>query len=84
MNTIQLVGIIAGLLTGISQVPQLIKIIREKKVEGVSIIMIIILMLGLAGWVVYGCMRKDIPIIVTNCFSFLVNSCVLFFRIKYA
>lgn len=84
METMQLVGIVAGLLTGISQVPQLIKIVKEKKVEGVSIIMLIILMAGLAGWVVYGVMSKDIPIIATNSFSFAVNCCVLFFRIRYA
>jgi MtN3 and saliva related transmembrane protein len=64
--------------------PQLIKIIKERKAHDVSIVMLLVLMAGLAMWATYGFMREDWPIIVTNCFSFLLNSVVLFFRIKFS
>ena len=84
MNTTQWIGIAAGILTAVSMLPQLIKIIQERKAHDVSIVMLLVLMAGLAMWAIYGFMREDWPIIVTNCFSFLLNSVVLFFRIKFS
>jgi MtN3 and saliva related transmembrane protein len=84
MNTTQWIGIAAGVLTSVSMLPQLIKIIKERKAHDVSIVMLLVLMAGLAMWATYGFMREDWPIIVTNCFSFLLNSVVLFFRIKFS
>ena len=79
----QVIGIVAGICTGISLLPQLIKIIREKKVEDISWFMLIILMTGLAGWTWYGVLKEDYPIIITNSFSLLVNCMIIFFRFRY-
>lgn len=84
MQIEQIIGIAAGVLTSSSMLPQLIKIIREKKAENVSILMLLILMSGLGLWIAYGWMKKDFPIIATNGFSLLVNIILLLFRIKYA
>lgn len=84
METTQLVGIAAGVLTSVAMLPQLIKIIKEKKAEDVSIVMLLVLISGLILWAVYGFMRDDLPIIVTNCFSVLLNLVVLFCRIKFS
>ena len=77
------IGIGAGIFTGISMLPQLIKIIREKKAENISFFMLVILMLGLAGWVWYGARKQDLPIIFTNAFSFVVNALVVLFSFRY-
>ena len=69
----QVIGIAAGICTGVSLLPQLIKIIKEKKAEDISWIMLFILLTGLAGWVWYGLLKQDYPIIITNSFSILVN-----------
>lgn len=84
MNWTQVVGTVAGILTAVSMVPQLIKIIRKKEAEDVSITMLSVLLMGLALWISYGIIREDWPIIITNCFSFLVNMFTLIFRIKYS
>ena len=80
---IQIIGIGAGILTSVSMLPQLIKTIKEKQAEDLSIIMILVLMSGIGGWIWYGVLRNDMPIVFTNCFSFIINSILLFFRIKY-
>lgn len=80
----QWIGIAAGVLTACSMLPQLVKVIKEKKVEDLSIVMIIVLLAGLMLWVVYGFMRNDAPIIYTNIFSVAVNLALIFFRIKYS
>jgi len=79
----QLIGIIAGICTGISLLPQLIKIIREKKADDISWVMLFILLAGLAGWVWYGILKEDYPIIITNSFSFLVNVAIIFFTMRF-
>ncbi len=84
MQTTQIVGIVAGVLTALCMLPQLIKIIKEKKAEDVSIAMLLLLIAGLGLWVWYGFMREDLPLIVTNCFSVLLNVVVLSLRIKYS
>jgi MtN3 and saliva related transmembrane protein len=83
MDKTQLIGIGAGILTSTAMLPQLIKIIKEKKAENISILMLIILISGLSLWAVYGFMKEDWPIIITNCFSILVNLLMLLFGIKY-
>lgn len=84
MNTIQIIGSTAGILTAISMLPQLIKIIKDKQAKEVSVLMLIVLMSGLALWVVYGVYRDDWPLIITNSFSFSLNLLVLIFRVKYS
>ena len=83
LNFIGVIGIVAGIFTSTSLLPQLIKIIKEKKVEELSAGMFISLMIGIILWVVYGILRDDMPIIITNSFSILLNICILFLRYKY-
>jgi MtN3 and saliva related transmembrane protein len=83
MNWTQIVGLVAGTLTASSLIPQLVKTIREKKAEDVSVGMLIVLMLGVATWVFYGFLRDDMPIIITNSFSLALNITMLFLRFKY-
>ncbi len=75
METI--IGIAAGILTSISMLPQLIKILKEKDVENISPYMITILLSGVSLWVVYGVMLDEWPIILSNAFSVFVNVTLL-------
>jgi MtN3 and saliva related transmembrane protein len=77
------VGIIAGVFTAVSLLPQLIKLIREKKAEDISLFFLIILFFGLGLWIWYGILRDDLPIIATNAFSLLVNLLMIILGIKY-
>jgi Uncharacterized conserved protein len=83
MDKTQILGIVAGICTSVSLVPQLIKIIKSKKADDVALFMLIILLAGQALWIVYGVMKDDIPIIATNSFSVLVNAATLVLRIIY-
>jgi MtN3 and saliva related transmembrane protein len=77
------IGISAGILTAASMVPQVIKMIREKKASQVSIFMILILVTGISLWIWYGILKDDMPIIATNSFSLFVNIVMIICRIKY-
>ncbi|WP_439479905.1 SemiSWEET transporter [Chryseobacterium aquaticum] len=79
-------GIVAGVFTSFSMIPQLIKVIREKNVEDLSLVMILVLITGVSLWVWYGIIRDELPIIISNAFAVLVNLtllvCYFLFRKK--
>ena len=77
------IGIGAGIFTALSLLPQLFKIIKEKKADDISYFMLFILVFGLGGWIWYGMLKKDYPILITNGFSLLVNLLIIGFSIKY-
>jgi MtN3 and saliva related transmembrane protein len=79
----QTIGLTAGVLTASSLFPQLIKIIREKKADDISIPMLLILMTGLSLWIYYGTIISDLPLILTNSFSLCFNLLIIFFKFKY-
>jgi MtN3 and saliva related transmembrane protein len=79
----QIVGIAAGICTSVSLLPQLIKIIRNKKADDISMFYLIILLCGLSLWIWYGFLRDDIPIIATNSFSLTLNIAVIVLGVKY-
>jgi MtN3 and saliva related transmembrane protein len=83
MTLITIIGIAASLLTATSMMPQLIKIIRDKKAESVSIVMLAVLFGGLAMWIWYGILINDFIIVISNSFSILVNITTVFLTIKY-
>ncbi len=84
MNQTQIIGLAAGVFTATSLIPQVIKTMKEKKAENVSLVMLLVLLAGLILWVVYGIKRTDWPIIITNCFSLLVNITMIILRVKYS
>jgi MtN3 and saliva related transmembrane protein len=80
---ITVIGLIAGVLSALSMLPQVIKTLKEKKAENVSPVMLIVLIAGLALWIFYGTLKHDLPIMLTNGFSLLLNLCMLFLKWKY-
>ena len=81
METTTIVGVAASILTGASLLPQLIKVIREKKSSGVSFVMLFVLLAGVSLWVWYGALRSDWIIVVSNSFSAALN--ILIFVMSY-
>ena len=69
----QYVGLVAGILTAASLKPPLVKLIKDKKPNRVPIGMLIVLMCGVVLWIVYGFLKMDWPIIITNALSLLQN-----------
>lgn len=79
----KVVGVVAGIFTGASLLPQVIKMYREKKGSQVSTYMIVILIAGLSLWIWYGFLKEDWPIIVTNVFSLLLNIVMVIMKFVY-
>ncbi|HOZ77267.1 MAG TPA: SemiSWEET transporter [Ferruginibacter sp.] len=78
-----LVGIVASIGTAMSMVPQLTKLIKEKEAENISMNMLLVLFLGVGCWIVYGVLKKDWIIIISNTFSLVINVLLTVLAIKY-
>lgn len=75
---VSVIGGLAGILTTVAIIPQILKAVKTKQVDDISPIFLSILIIGLGLWVVYGLMIRDFPIIITNGVSFLLNGIMLF------
>ena len=83
MEMTQIIGLTAGILTASSMIPQVIKSWKEKKADDVSLKMLVVLTSGIALWIVYGLKKNDLPIILTNIFSMVVNITMVILRLKF-
>ncbi|EKR63803.1 MULTISPECIES: SemiSWEET transporter [Leptospira] len=82
MDSITFLGYIASLLTTVSFLPQLIRIVMGGDTKDISRNMYIVLVTGVALWFIYGCLKQDFPIILANIFTFLFTSIILFFKLR--
>ncbi|HEU0126419.1 SemiSWEET transporter [Flavobacterium sp.] len=83
MNYIDIIGLFAGACITISTVPQILKVWKTKKVKEISLKMFAILTFGIAVWIVYGILKSDWPIIITNSISLFLNLIMVYFILHY-
>ena len=83
MNLITALGLIAASCTTISFLPQAIKVIKTKHTKDLSLGMYIILTSGILLWLIYGILISDLPIILSNCVTFIFTASILYLKIKY-
>jgi MtN3 and saliva related transmembrane protein len=72
-----IIGLIAGVLTTLCWVPQVVRSWRTKSTRDFSWTYLIVLSTGVALWIVYGITRSDIAVFLTN----TVTLCLLLFVI---
>ena len=76
------IGLIAGFLTTIAFVPQVIKSWRLKGVSDLSFIWLIIFNLGVFLWLIYGLLKNDFALIFANSITLCLAGSLLFLKIK--
>ena len=81
---IPLIGILATIFAICSTIPQIIKGIKTRKMDDVSALLIMALIVGLSLWVVYGVAKSDIVIIGGNSVGVSLNAILLLLKIKYS
>ncbi|MEB3355163.1 MAG: SemiSWEET transporter [Synechococcales bacterium] len=83
MNLVTTLGLVAGSLTTIAYLPQLLKTWRSKSAEDISWSMLITLCLGIVLWLVYGSYVHDLPVILANVVTLMLTSFILVLKIRY-
>ena len=74
---------LAGTITSITFLPQVIKVWKSRSAKDLSLLMLVLLMVGVSLWLVYGLVIMDGAIIYTNSMVLLMTLILLFFKLKY-
>lgn len=77
------VGLVAGTLTSIAAIPQVIKTLKTRHVRDISIWQPLLLAFGVALWMVYGILIGDFPLIVANITPLICNVVLTGMKICY-
>ena len=68
-TALEIFGLIAGAVTSMGFVPQLIRGYRTKKLDDISYFMPIVLALGMTLWFIYGFLLNAIAVMAANTFG---------------
>jgi MtN3 and saliva related transmembrane protein len=77
------IGTLAALCTTLCWLPQAVKVIREKRTEGLSLATQTVFSLGLFFWCTYGLMLRSWPLIVANVATLLLSLTILVLKLRY-
>ena len=78
-----MIGYIAGTLTTISFVPQVIRAWRLKETRDLSLAMLLLFALGVCLWAVYGFWIDSLPVIAANLISLVLILTLLGLKLRY-
>jgi len=83
MDTIMLTGYIAGTLTTISFVPQVLRTWKLRETKDFSLAMLLLFAAGMLLWTAYGIWINSYPIIAANVITFGLVLFLLGMKIRY-
>lgn len=76
-------GVIAGLCSMASFVPQIVKIVSERDASTVSLRMYAVTSIGFMCWVTYGALSGSWPIVLANAVCLCLVVVILFLRLRF-
>ncbi|HAT03489.1 MAG TPA: hypothetical protein DCS29_01790 [Candidatus Magasanikbacteria bacterium] len=79
----QYIGLLAGVLTTASLVPQVLKVYKTRLTRDVSLAWTGMLTVGIFFWLMYGLILRDIPLIFANVSGFIFSLAVLIGKMMY-
>ncbi|MDU0459410.1 MAG: SemiSWEET transporter [Geobacteraceae bacterium] len=77
------IGLVAGTLTSLAAIPQVVKTLRSRHVRDISVWQPLLLSIGVALWMVYGILIGDMPLIVANITPLVCNLLLTGMKIYY-
>jgi len=83
LDYITALGYIAGTLTTVAFIPQLVKVWKTRRTRDISLIMFAVISSGIFLWLIYGLLINSLPIIAANLVTFIIALTILIFKIKY-
>ncbi len=83
MDLLTCIGLLAGVLTTISFLPQAIKTWKSKSTKDISLEMFLCFCLGVILWIVYGFFTRNFPVFVANFATFVLAFTILVCKLRY-
>jgi len=83
MYDANMMGLVAGSLTTLAFIPQVLKIWKSRHARDISSGMFSIFSLGVLLWLIYGIQIESWPVIIANALTLGLSLVILAFKIKY-
>jgi MtN3 and saliva related transmembrane protein len=83
MSGVEVLGLVAGALTTLSFVPQVIKTWKSRSAKGLSLGMFAVMCAGLSLWLIYGIIVSSVSIILANAVTLALALSLLFFKFSF-
>ncbi|WP_142714830.1 SemiSWEET transporter [Fodinibius sediminis] len=83
MSMTMILGLVAGMLTTIAFIPQVVKTWKTKSADDLSLGMYVAFCLGVSLWLIYGFIVSDLPIIAANLVTLSLAITLLYFKLTY-
>ena len=80
----EIFGYFAAILTTAAFLPQLIKTLKTKRADDVSSITLIMFIIGVLSWIIYGYKISSLPILVANLITLILNLLILISKIYFS
>ena len=81
---IDIFGYFAAILTTAAFLPQLLKTIKTKKADDVSLTTLIMFIIGVLSWIIYGYTISSKPILIANLITLILNLMILISKIYFS
>jgi MtN3 and saliva related transmembrane protein len=83
MTSVDLLGLVAGALTTISFVPQVIKVWRTRSAGDFSYVMLALFCTGIACWLLYGVAVRSLPVVLANGVTLALTLAIFWLKTRY-
>lgn len=83
IDAIEIIGLIAAVLTTAAFVPQVYKTWKTKDVKAISLTMFIAMFVGVTLWLIYGIYKNSLSMLVANSVTASLVLVIIVLKIKY-
>jgi MtN3 and saliva related transmembrane protein len=83
MSTTTMLGFLAGFLTTISFLPQVVKTWKSRSASDLSLGMFSVFSVGVICWLVYGLLLEEMPMIFWNSVTLVLVMIILIMKLKF-
>jgi len=77
------IGLVAGALTTLSIIPQIIRVFKLRSAREISLLFTTSLLLGVLCWLAYGVLLDLVPLIIWNAIAALLIATLLYLKLRY-
>ena len=81
---VDIFGYLAAVLTTSAFLPQLIKTLKIKKADDVSLTTLIMFISGVFSWIIYGYKISSTPILIANSITLILNLMILISKVYFS
>lgn len=83
IDTYEIIGLIAAVLTTSAYVPQVVKTWKTKLADDLSLTMYITMFIGIILWLLYGIHLNSLAMILANSITAMLTFLLIVFKLRY-